>query len=65
MTHTPTSFFSEYLFDCPPPGRPLTLIGTKMVLIDIFKVPVAVSLGVVLGILAITMVWSAKTAPHT
>jgi tellurite resistance protein TerC len=26
---------------------------------------VAVSLGVVLGILAITMVWSAKTAPNT
>jgi len=43
----------------------LVFIGTKMMLIDIFKIPVAVSLGVVLGILAITMVWSAKTAPNT
>lgn len=43
----------------------LMFIGTKMMLIDIFKIPVAVSLGVVLGILAITMVWSAKTAPNT
>ena len=43
----------------------LVFIGSKMVLIDVFKIPVAVSLGVVLGILAITMVWSAKTAPNT
>ncbi|MDP3887867.1 TerC family protein [Hydrogenophaga sp.] len=43
----------------------LVFIGSKMVLIDIFKIPVAVSLGVVVGILAITMVWSAKTAPNT
>jgi tellurite resistance protein TerC len=43
----------------------LVFIGTKMMLIDIFKIPVAVSLGVVIGILAITMVWSAKTAPNT
>ncbi|MBL0943840.1 MAG: TerC family protein [Hydrogenophaga sp.] len=43
----------------------LVFIGTKMMLIDIFKIPVAVSLGVVVGILAITMVWSAKTAPNT
>ena len=43
----------------------LVFIGTKMMLIDVFKIPVAVSLGVVLGILAITMVWSAKTAPNT
>jgi tellurite resistance protein TerC len=43
----------------------LVFIGTKMMLIDIFKIPVAVSLGVVLGILTITMVWSAKTAPNT
>jgi tellurite resistance protein TerC len=43
----------------------LVFIGTKMMLIDIFKIPVAVSLAVVLGILAITMVWSAKTAPNT
>jgi tellurite resistance protein TerC len=43
----------------------LVFIGTKMMLIDIFKIPVAVSLGVVLSILAITMVWSSKTAPNT
>ena len=43
----------------------LVFIGSKMVLIDVFKIPVAVSLGVVLGILAITMVWSQKTAPNT
>lgn len=40
----------------------LVFIGTKMMLIDIFKIPVAVSLGVVLSILAITMLWSARTA---
>jgi tellurite resistance protein TerC len=43
----------------------LVFIGSKMLLIDIFKIPVSVSLGVVLGILAITMVWSSKTAPNT
>ena len=43
----------------------LVFIGTKMMLIDVFKIPVAVSLGVVVGILAITMVWSARTAPNT
>jgi tellurite resistance protein TerC len=43
----------------------LVFIGTKMMLIDIYKIPVAVSLGVVLTILAITMVWSSKTAPNT
>jgi tellurite resistance protein TerC len=41
----------------------LVFIGTKMMLIDIYKIPVMVSLGVVIGILAITMVWSVKTAP--
>jgi tellurite resistance protein TerC len=43
----------------------LVFIGTKMLLIDVFKIPVAVSLGVVLTILAITMIWSSKTAPNT
>jgi tellurite resistance protein TerC len=43
----------------------LVFIGTKMMIIDFYKIPVAVSLGVVLGILAITMVWSSKTAPNT
>jgi tellurite resistance protein TerC len=41
----------------------LVFIGTKMMLIDIFKIPVAVSLGVVVTILAATMVLSVKTAP--
>jgi len=43
----------------------LVFIGTKMMLIDIFKIPVSVSLGVVMGILVITMIWSSKTAPNT
>jgi tellurite resistance protein TerC len=41
----------------------LVFIGTKMLLIDMFKIPVLVSLGVVVSILAITMLWSVKTAP--
>jgi tellurite resistance protein TerC len=40
----------------------LVFIGSKMMLIDIYKIPVAVSLAVVLGILVITMVWSARTS---
>ena len=45
----------------------LVFIGTKMCLIDVYKIPVTVSLGVVIGILAITMVLSVRTAkpePH-
>ena len=42
----------------------LVFIGTKMMLIDLYKIPVFVSLGVVVAILAITMVWSVKTAPR-
>ncbi len=41
----------------------LVFIGTKMLLIDVIKIPVLVSLGVVVSILAITMIWSLKTAP--
>jgi tellurite resistance protein TerC len=41
----------------------LVFIGTKMMLIDIFKIPVVISLLVVVGILAITMIWSVKTSP--
>ncbi len=41
----------------------LVFIGSKMLLIDVFKIPVLVSLGVVVGILAVTMVWSVRTAP--
>ena len=40
----------------------LVFIGTKMLLLDIYKIPVGVALGVVVGILVITMVWSARTA---
>ena len=43
----------------------LVFIGGKMLLIDVYKIPVAVSLGVVFAILAITMLWSSKTAPKT
>jgi tellurite resistance protein TerC len=41
----------------------LVFIGTKMMLIDIFKIPVVISLLVVVGILAVTMIWSVKTTP--
>ncbi len=41
----------------------LVFIGTKMCLIDIYKIPVGVSLGVVVGILAATMLLSLRTAP--
>ena len=40
----------------------LVFIGTKMMLIDIYKIPVVISLGVVVGILAVTMLWSARTS---
>ena len=43
----------------------LVFIGTKMCLIDIYKIPVLYSLGVVVGILAVTMVLSLRTAPAT
>ena len=42
----------------------LAFIGTKMMLIDVVKIPVLASLGVVVAILAITMVWSLRTAPR-
>lgn len=40
----------------------LVFIGTKMMLIDVYKIPVGVSLGVVVGILAVTMFWSVRTS---
>lgn len=40
----------------------LVFIGTKMMLIDIVKIPVALSLAVVVGILVVTMVWSVRTS---
>ena len=41
----------------------LVFIGSKMVIVDFYKIPVALSLAVVLGILAVTMVWSVRTSP--
>jgi tellurite resistance protein TerC len=40
----------------------LVFIGTKMCLIDVFKIPVGISLGVVVAILAITMVLSVRSS---
>ena len=40
----------------------LVFIGTKMCLIDIYKIPVSISLAVVIGILILTMVLSVRTA---
>ncbi len=42
----------------------LAFIGTKMMLIDLYKIPVWASLGVVVSILVATMVLSVKTAPR-
>jgi len=42
----------------------LVFIGTKMMLIDMFRIPVAVSLGVVVGVLASTMWLSLHVAPR-
>lgn len=42
----------------------LAFIGTKMLLIDVVKIPVLVSLGVVVAVLAVTMIWSVRTAPR-
>jgi tellurite resistance protein TerC len=42
----------------------LAFIGTKMLLIDVVKIPVLVSLGVVVAVLAVTMVWSVRTSPR-
>jgi TerC family integral membrane protein len=42
----------------------LVFIGSKMLLVEVIKIPVAASLGVVVGILALTMLWSVKTAPR-
>jgi tellurite resistance protein TerC len=42
----------------------LVFIGGKMLLVDVIKIPVLVSLGVVVAILAVTMLWSLKTAPR-
>ncbi|MDY7574081.1 TerC family protein [Actimicrobium sp. CCI2.3] len=41
----------------------LVFIGAKMCLVDVFKIPVLFSLGVVVGILILTMWLSVRTAP--
>jgi tellurite resistance protein TerC len=43
----------------------LVFIGTKMMLIDVFKIPVLVSLGVVVAILALTMWLSVRSASRS
>ena len=43
----------------------LVFIGTKMCLIDVYKIPVAVSLGVVVAILAVTMLLSLRMAKRS
>jgi len=43
----------------------LVFIGTKMVLIDVYKIPVAVSLGVVVTVLAVSMWLSLHVAPKS
>lgn len=43
----------------------MLFIGTKMLLIDIVKIPVLVSLGVVVTVLVVTIIWSARTAPES
>ncbi len=40
----------------------LVFIGAKMCLIDVYKIPVMVSLGVVVGVLALTMLLSLRSA---
>jgi tellurite resistance protein TerC len=42
----------------------LVFIGTKMLLIDVYKIPVAWSLGVTLTVLVVTMVLSLKVPPR-
>ena len=42
----------------------LVFIGVKMCLVDLYKIPVWASLGVVVGVLAFTMVLSVRTAPE-
>ena len=41
----------------------LVFIGAKMCLVDIYKIPVVFSLGVVVGLLVLTMLLSVRTAP--
>jgi tellurite resistance protein TerC len=45
----------------------LTFVGIKMVIVEFYKIPVGVSLGVVAGILTISILaslWKARTEPE-
>jgi tellurite resistance protein TerC len=44
----------------------LTFVGIKMVMVDLYKIPVGISLGVIASILAISVIaslWKARTRP--
>lgn len=41
----------------------LIFIGIKMLLVDVFKVPVAASLGIIAGILTLSVLWKGKSRP--
>lgn len=43
----------------------LVFIGTKVVLMDGFKIPVRVSLGVVVTVLTVTLLCSVRTSPQS
>lgn len=41
----------------------LVFVGTKVLLIDVIKIPVLLSLCVLMAVLTLTLVWSVRTAP--
>jgi tellurite resistance protein TerC len=43
----------------------LVFVGAKMMLVDIYKIPIEISLGIVAGILAISIIASIVKKPHT
>ena len=43
----------------------LGFVGTKMLLVDVYKIPVLASLGVIVGVLTIAIVWSLRTSRPT
>jgi tellurite resistance protein TerC len=43
----------------------LIFIGAKMLLLDVYKIPVYVSLGVVITVLAASMILSLKSPPRS
>ena len=42
----------------------LAFVGVKMLIVDLYKIPIALSLGVILGVLAISIVASLRWPPH-